>query len=292
MTSTNFYNLFSAVSRQRNTEIPLEETVKNDVIIYRDLEGTGKIPLKSISGFQKMFTLFKNVHDYSVDSTRKYILLVYIFLLLIYIGMNFGLLSVNFQPQAFIEAHYYLPFHLVAFWGVFSFTLIEAFLLVSAGIVSIRNIFQSTIVLGNVISSLLTAILFSMYPTFYEVPAHYIEYSIQIFVTGVNIIFVTDYIRKAYKNPEGLFKRYPLLNKLRWIELIVSGPVLLLSVLQLFIYSGLIPVTIEAERAGHFCEFVNEIVNGFFALIYTVTLYWGLESKLENHYRSLYNYQQ
>ena len=233
---------------------------------------------------QKFFQLFHNIHDYTTLATRKNILLVYVFSILIYMAINFGLLGANFISQADIEANYYYPFHLLAFWSIFCFTLLEAFIMISSGIISVTNFIATALVFFNVISSLTTAILFSMSPKIYEVPCHYMEYTIQVFVSCVNSVFVFHYLRKS----KGFFTKYKWLNHFRWFELLLSVPVILLSILQLFIFSGLIPVRIEPERAAHFCEYVNEILNASFALFYAVIMYIKLDKKMKTHYTNMY----
>eukprot|EP01102_Stenamoeba_stenopodia_P008503 TRINITY_DN244_c0_g1_i2.p1 TRINITY_DN244_c0_g1~~TRINITY_DN244_c0_g1_i2.p1 ORF type:complete len:287 (+),score=59.30 TRINITY_DN244_c0_g1_i2:103-861(+) len=217
------------------------------------------------------------IHNHSQISIRLYLILIYIFALLGYIGIFFGLFALNFKDQEFIEEFYYRPFHLLAFWGVFVFTIIEAFILILS---QLATKLQAVLLGFNVISSLMTAILFNVYPEEYEVVAHYLEYAIQIFISGVNFMFVFNLLRTQ---PDGSNPFY----KYRYLELLVVLLIILLSVFQLFFYSGLIPTDIGSERTAHFCEFVNEIMNGCFALWYACVVYLGIKKELNQCNESL-----
>lgn len=257
----------------------------NDITIHYEPKRMQKE--QNTNAYAKLFNLFQNIHDYTTLYTRQNILLLYIFLLLIYISMNFALLGLNFQSQNFIETNYYLPFHLLSFWGVFFFTLLEAFILISADIVSSSNILQSGLVLFNIFTTLATAIIFSMYPKFYEVTAHYLEYSAQVLISTVNILFAVNFMRQR----EGSFQKILCLNRIRWIELIISIPIVWLSCLQLLIYSTFLPVSIEPERAAHFCEFTNEIINAVFALTYSISIYYDIGIKMREEYQKMYHFE-
>lgn len=61
-------------------------------------------------------------------------LLIYMILICIYFACVTTLLAANNFDQDFIEANYFLPFHYTEFWTAFLFTLLEAFILVSADV--------------------------------------------------------------------------------------------------------------------------------------------------------------
>lgn len=231
--------------------------------------------------FDRIHRLLHDLHAYSVWNWKKNLMLAYIFLLLIYVGMNVGLLGANFQDQDFIEEHYYRVFHMLAFWSVFVFTVLEAFILLTAEVMlfNYQNALQSSIVLFNVLFSFATAILFTIYPDRYEVPAHWMEYSVQILISSVSLLFVWNYISANEK--QNIFFRF------RYVELVAAVLIILLSILQLIIYSGRMHLKIGAERAAHFCEFVNEIFNGLFALFYAIVTYQQFRKRLNEHYERL-----
>jgi len=215
-------------------------------------------------------------HDYGRITSRKNQILIFIFLILVYIGIQLGLLGVNFKSQEFIEDNYYLPFHILEFWAVFCFTILESFILISTNSITLDdnfNILQMVLVLFNVISTLCAAIVFSMFPTTYEVPAHYMEYCLQILITMIDFMFVIK--GQGGKNSGPV--------KCRGIKMIFAVLTLALSVIQILIYGNVIQVPMEPERAGHFCEFSNEIANALFALLYGFQMYTEVNQELVNN---------
>jgi hypothetical protein len=75
--------------------------------------------------------VFNDINDYNIMVWNQNKMLVYAFSALMYIGIQIALFAVNFKDTDFIEEHYYLPFHLLEFWAVFVFTVIEGFVLLS-----------------------------------------------------------------------------------------------------------------------------------------------------------------
>ena len=122
--------------------------------------------------FERLHKLMHDIHDYDLKSSQKLKLLLYMTVIVIYIGVQVGLLAANFKDQNFIDTHYYLPFHLAEFWAVFIFVTSEAFILISAEILNLQSTLQMSLLVFNIIVTLMVAILFTLYPDFYEVPAH------------------------------------------------------------------------------------------------------------------------
>jgi len=221
--------------------------------------------------FCKYHQLTLNIHYHHQMNTKKTLILIYNFLILLYIGVQFGLLGVNFQTQDFIEANYYLPFHLLEFWAVFILTVLESLILIATGNINTEdwpNTIQGSVLLFNVLSTLTAAIIFSMFPNTYEVPSHYMEYSIQILITLTDFIF----IYKSSKTSDN--KTYT------YIKFGFAISTLCLSVFQILVYAAAFSTGIEAERAAHFCEFSNEIANGCFALWYGFNMYKNYSDEL------------
>lgn len=67
----------------------------------------------------------------------------------------------------------------------------------SAQIVNIESVAQTSLLIFNAVTTLIVAILFSLSSSLYEVPAHYIEYSAQIPMALVDVIFVLQSFRAA-----------------------------------------------------------------------------------------------
>ena len=256
------------------------------------IEPTEKDPLTA----QTLHQVAHDIHEFGILKERLNWFLLYIMTILLYVGLNATLLVANSYPQTYIESHYELPMNYISFWGVFLFTVVEAILLISTGVVSWNNRYQSSVVLFDVGLSFFSATLYSLDPETFEIPAHYVEYLVQIPITCVNLIFVNrTYTRTrttTTTNPsstgmaddEDTVKLSSLSIRIyRYIEIGSSYGVLLLSVLQLILYSGLLQVTMGNERSAHFCEFTNEMINGFFAFEYAVRCYNEWKQQLDQH---------
>jgi len=228
--------------------------------------------------FKSLFSLMKGLNDYQTAKTNQNIILIYILLILVYAALQLALLGVNFQSQEFIEENYYLVFHLLEFWAVFIFTLIEAFVLLFTGQLSMTNKFQTGLLLFNIVVTFVAVMMFSIYPDFYEVTSHYIEYSVQILITLVDFVFIigNSFGKDAEKNNS--------FYKFRWAQIIIASLVFALSWVQIFIYNGSLPVTIEPERAAHFCEFSTEFFNAMFAFMYAMSNYLNKEKDTNRKY--------
>jgi hypothetical protein len=218
---------------------------------------------------QTMAQAIRDVHEYERLNLQQNLLLRYLFLVLLYVGLNVALLGANFASQDFIEQHYYQTFHMISFWGVFGFTLLEAHVLIATGIVSWPHRLQTILILFNVMASFATAVLFSIDPQVYEVPAHYMEYSVQILISCVNILFL-----QTTTSTGTLIIR-------RRFELAVAIVVLGLSIATLIVYAT------GAERSAHFCEFINEIFNGLFTLFFAAFCYEDVHGQLEQQYAGM-----
>ena len=155
-------------------ELLIQNTEKD----YGSLQCTG--PQSGHISYSQLHKLIHDIHDYNVMELRKNTMLGYIFLILVYVGINIGLLGVNFKSQEFIDENYYMSFHLLSFWAVFAFTLLETFILLFTEMVSTSHLLLSGVVIFNVVATLSTAIIFTIDPRVYEVIAHYMEYCVQV----------------------------------------------------------------------------------------------------------------
>jgi len=251
-------------------------------VLEADNDGSaGHVHAQADPASAQILYLMGDVHEYGVLKARQNHLLLYVFLVLLYIGLNVALLGANFQSQELIEEEYYSSFHMAAFWGVFGFTLLEAFILIATDIITWANRCQTLVILFNVMAAFATAMLFSFDPHLYEVPAHYMEYSIQILISWVNIIFLRSYmIRAANTGPNSMYRCGS-------VEMAVALAVLGLAMFTLIVYTGVIPTDMGPERAAHFCEFINEIFNGLFALAYATFCYKDANKQLNQHYKGM-----
>jgi len=229
--------------------------------------------------FCKYHKLTLNIHDHQQINSKKTFILMYIFLLLAYIGIQLGLLSCNFKSQEFIEDTYYYSFHLIEFWAVFIFTVLEAFILFVTGNVNADDflgVIQLCILSFNVVSTLVCAIMVSIDLSDYEVPTHFMEYSIQILITAIDFLFI---FRFNGDQENKMFK---------YSKFVFASCICFMSWVQIFIYAGSFPTGgMEAERAAHFCEFSVESANALFALMFGYQLYNKYSSDLDCHEQNM-----
>lgn len=226
-----------------------------------------------------------HIADFKLMRENQQQMLLYIFATLTYLGINLALFGLNFRDQDFIEEFYYLPFHLLEFWAVFVFTLIEGFVLVSTGTLQVNGPLGQRLQIGlagfDILFTLIIAIIFTMYPEEYEVPTHWMEYSAQLFITLVNFVFVLNFSRmKQYQSG--------LVYKFRHVQTAVASLAFILSVLQFFVYSGIIPTPPGPERTAHFFEFITESLNAVVVLWFSVLAYLQMDRLLASHYTGMH----
>ena len=189
---------------------------------------------------------------------------------LIYFGVATTLFAANNYDQEFIENNFMLPFHYTEFWSAFLFTLVEAFILVSADI-SFETVFQKVMVcvVGlNVVTSVIAALIFTFNPLIFERIAHYVEYSSQITVTLANYVFIVQ------SKPE----RSSLI-----VQLAFGTALLIMSILKFLFYVGVIYSPIGAERSSHYFEFIGEMVNSLWAFIFALNQFIQLTQVQRSH---------
>lgn len=221
--------------------------------------------------FQQYHWMQLQMQQYSSLQFNRIMFLVYIFALLIYIGENMGLFACNFYSQDYIESHYYLVFHMLEFWFVFAFTALEALLLLSTQQITFWP--QTLLVCFNTMFSFLIAIMFSVYPSDFEVPSHWCEYSLQVCVCLANFFFI--YFSSFKADQDSLY------YKARWFEIAFAVVIFLASILELLIYSDRFSVGMEAERAAHFVEYLTESASACIALLYSVYSYQRVSTQLQ-----------
>jgi hypothetical protein len=222
------------------------------------------------------------ISDYNDINWNQNKLRVYIFATLIYLGINIGLFGLNFKDQDFIESNYYLPFHLLEFWAIFVFTLIEAFVLVSTGTLKVNGSWLHRLQLGlagfDILYTLMIAIIFSMDPEVYEVPAHYMEYSAQVLITLINFVYVFGFGKTKSIKSGGS-------QQLQFGLAVIA---FVMSIMQFLIYTEAIPTPPGGERSGHFFEFSTESLNACMVLYYSILAYMEGERHEEAHYTKMH----
>ncbi len=103
---------------------------------------------------------------------------------------NLTLLIANCQPLDVIEEEYYWPFHFLDFGQSFSFALVEGIVLIACGYLASTNWSGLLMLVVNVGGTFVALLLFLLKAEFWEAPSHWIEYSVQMIVTGTSLAFV------------------------------------------------------------------------------------------------------
>ena len=246
-----------------------------------DLEEAKLLGAGAVLTFTQVHFLVNHLQEYKRLETKRGHFLIYMFLLLVYIGLNVALLIANFQDQEVIESEYYIPFHMSGFWGLFGFTIVEGMILIATDFVSWNNWLQSMILLFNVVMTFACAMVFTIDPEIYEVPAHFMEYSAQVLVSVVSVTFLNDSLRFTSLGGASRSRLLP------YAEGLVMIIVLAASLFQLSLYAGRPEVPMGPERSAHFCEFAIEIFNGTFALAYAMMAHRNVGQSMEQHYLAL-----
>ena len=262
--------------------------------------------------FGQMHHLVHDIHEYGLLKERLLWFTVYMFLLVLFIGLNLALLYSNTNDVEYIEANYEVPFHLFSFWGVFVFTLVEAALLIStngrgrsmtsssSGIGAAVQLSTMTI-FASVMASFLAAVLYTLDHETFEVPAHWVEYVVQLLLSGINVWLVASYCYFGHpqQQQDNVLHRSTSMDtikqssswvyELRHMEMSVAIAVVVATIWMMLLYAEICPTKIGGERAAHFVEFATDVVNGIFALVYAMLSYNDLHSRLSEHIISAAN---
>jgi hypothetical protein len=171
-----------------------------------------------------------------------------------------------------------------------------------------NSLWPTLLIFVNVMGTFATALLFTLDPEQYEVVTHYMEYTLQIMISAVNWIFVHHLTSTAGTSTTTITgtgtgtgdRRRATTTGRRWsnpivvrhYELGTASVIVALSFVTVFLYSGALPMgSVEPERAGHFAEFVNEILNGLFAFLYAAVSYMDAnaaeQQQQQQHYYSM-----
>lgn len=192
-----------------------------------------------------------------------------IFFNVIYIFSSMTLLIANTQSLDAINTYFY-PFHVLDFVGSFLFAVVESNALILAGIVTVAEP-RFFLLCLNCGLTFIAAVLFLLLPAYWEVTSHWIEFSAQVFLTSIDLIFIWVQF-KDETNP---------LYKYRFIEIGLVIVMLTSSITKLFIYGGVLRIgNHDPEQTAHFLEFIGEIINSLFALVFLITIYSKEEKEM------------
>jgi hypothetical protein len=275
--------------RKTRSQSPAYDTSVNSKI---DDNQSASKRVSLLSAVQRTNSLLSQAFTQSQLDKSIILMSSYALLSLLFGGFQIALLIINFQSQQYIEDHIFLPFHLGEFWAIFLFTLLEAFILTTAGVIDASHVptphgrfvylYLATLAL-NILLTFVGAVLFTMDPERFERPAHLIEYIAQIPIAFIDIVFVIQ---------RGLVDEAGRAVALSWASFraaigglagVVAVLIFILSIIQLFAYDSIIVVNMPGEQVAHFFEFPIELVNAAFALWFALRSRQILHRKCHVH---------
>jgi hypothetical protein len=215
-------------------------------------------------------TMIKS-ENFSRFQREKLFISFMLFFLVIYFFNCLTLFILNCQPMEIISEKYEIPFHMLDFWGSFIFTLIEGCILVNANIVTIESI-RFPFIAFNIGMTLLAAVLYSVNPEYWEVPAHWIEYFAQICIVLSDLSFIFH----QFKNTENILYKY------RYFESVLICFLVIFNFLKLLLYGEVISWGFPGEQSAHFIEFLGEMINAAFAFLFTIVYYKDCDQNLKH----------
>lgn len=215
----------------------------------------------------------------------------YALLAVLFGAFQLALLGINFQSQEYIETVIFYPFHLGEFWAIFLFTLLEAFLLTTAGALELgglgrlRFLYYGTIGI-NIVLTFVAAVLLSMDDETFEHPAHFIEYGAQIPITLIDLVFVfqQSVVVAVVANGSGVAETQTpnwtsLMHALASVGGVASAVVFVSSILQMLAYTEVFTLSIPSEQVAHFFEFPIEFANACVALWFALRMRHALQRR-------------
>lgn len=187
--------------------------------------------------------------------------LFYIIALSVFIAINVGMLVINSSDTDFIET-VLLPFHLIEFWAVFFFTLLDLAIIYSKGMSSgntFKDVIFAIISILNIVLTFIPAMMVSIALEHFEDQAHWIEYSAQIPIICVDLIFFS----KPKKGEDHYAQK---LFRFLFVIFLLIG-----SIVQLILFSHV--ADYNKEVYAHYCEFTLEGLNACVALYFCILVF-------------------
>ena len=117
--------------------------------------------------------------------------------------------------------------------------------------------------------TLIALILFLFNGEFWETPAHWIEYAVQLLVTLTGFAFI-------FGNQD----KTSVLYKFRYLEVGLVAISFVMAVLKLTVYGEVIELEVGEERGAHYFEYTGEMFNDVFALVFTVIRYQSIQNQI------------
>lgn len=181
---------------------------------------------------------------------------------LVYVGINICNFTINSMDDFFRSEHKLL-FHRTEFWATFFFACLQVYALVGCPR-QLQDIFQrplmvKTVMVLNVVLTLVPAFLVTVSLSSFEVLSHEIEYSNEITMAILDFIFLYSLTRHRSLLADGsvLF------------QLLATGFTLAVAVTQLLIYNGMGGTHGgPGEKIAHYFEFTFEGMSGFISFLF------------------------
>lgn len=181
---------------------------------------------------------------------------------LVYVGINICNFTINSMDDFFRSEHKLL-FHRTEFWATFFFACLQVYALVGCPR-QLQDIFQrplmvKTVMVLNVVLTLVPAFLVTVSLSSFEVLSHEIEYSNEITMAILDFIFLYSLTRHRSLLADGsvLF------------QLLATGFTLAVAVTQLLIYNGMGGTHGgPGEKIAHYFEFTFEGMSGFISVLF------------------------
>ncbi|CAJ1339887.1 unnamed protein product [Effrenium voratum] len=182
---------------------------------------------------------------------------------LVYVGINICTLVMNSMDADFRRDHKLL-FHRTEFWATFFFACLQVYALVGCPR-QLQDIFRrpftvKCVMVLNVVATLVPAGLVTVSLDYFEVCSHEVEYSNEITMAILDMIFVYSLVKKHSLRESGLLFQFA-----------ATVLTLAIAVIQLGIYNGLGGTHGgPGEQLAHYFEFVFEGFSGFISFLFCI----------------------
>lgn len=226
------------------------------------------ISKNDVNFFVKSMLFAKN--QYTSYKRKKLSLSAMMFYIILFFFLSCCLLIGNSQKEEIIKDNFKVYLLIVSFWGGFGFALIEASILLYAELVQIVSL-RYLIIAFNTGTTLISALLFSIDPDYWSNIAHWIEYSAQFSITLLDILFIFHH----FQHRKNILYRY------RYYELALVIFFSILGIFKILAFGEYINFGIGGWQAAHFFEYTGDIVNSFFAFVFTYVMYQESEDNFQ-----------
>jgi len=182
---------------------------------------------------------------------------------LVYVGINICNFTINSMDPLFRSEHK-VTFHRTEFWATFFFACLQVYALVGCPR-QLQDVFQrplmvKTVMVLNIVLTLVPAFLVTVSLESFEVLSHEVEYANEITMAILDFMFLYS----LASNRSSLLADSSVL-----FQILATGFTLAVAVTQLLIYNGLGGTHGgPGEQIAHYFEFVFEGMSGFISFLF------------------------